>query len=154
MRRREVKLSAVGESGKFCAAASSQILRYRRRRQMKLCAFGEGTQWNFFGIFLAVKAKPSSVDHTLLIGYCIISLPNCCARSREDDFYWRFESGLKRQDCRREHVHLILPSGKIAKAVEITVKLKLSNSDTVIIDAMTNSEFLRTVADGLSESRK
>jgi hypothetical protein len=79
---------------------------------------------------------------------------SCCARSREDDFYWRFESGLKRQDCRREHVHLILPSGKIAKAVEITVKLKLSNSDTVIIDAMTNSEFLRTAADGLSESRK
>ncbi len=49
---------------------------------------------------------------------------------------------------------MILPSGKIAKAVEIIVKLKLSNSDTVVIDAVTNSEFPRTVADGLSESKK
>jgi hypothetical protein len=69
-----VKLSAVGESGKFCASASSQILRLRRRRQMNNAHWRRHAM-KFVGIFLAVKAKPSSVDHALLIGYCIISLP-------------------------------------------------------------------------------
>jgi hypothetical protein len=98
----------------------------------------------FFGIFLAVKAKPSSVDHTLWVIAFYRFLLLRTVYSREDGFYWRFESGQNRQDCHREHVHLILPSGKIAKAVEIIVKLKLSNSDTVVIDAMTKSEFLKS----------
>ncbi len=42
-----MKLSALGEDGKFLLATSSQIDRHTRRRLKKLGVLGECAEWNY-----------------------------------------------------------------------------------------------------------